>query len=92
VRTLTRCDVKRSGRLLTFVIDGDGFLYKMCRGIVGTLVQLGGGKFTEPGLRQMLAARDRRVAGVSARRRDWFCGGCIIENVKRETRNAKRKT
>ncbi len=66
VRTLTRCDVKRSGPLITFTIEGDGFLYKMCRGIVGTLVQLGRGKFTEIGLRQMLAARDRRVAGMSA--------------------------
>jgi tRNA pseudouridine38-40 synthase len=66
VRRLTRCDVKQSGSLVTFIIEGDGFLYKMCRGIVGTLVQLGRGKFTEPGLRQMLAARDRRVAGMSA--------------------------
>ena len=66
VRTLTRCDVKRSGALFTFIIEGDGFLYKMCRGIVGTLVQVGRGKFTEAGLKDMLAARDRRVAGVSA--------------------------
>jgi len=78
--------------LLTFVIDGDGFLYKMCRGIVGTLVQLGGGKFTEPGLRQMLAARDRRVAGVSAPAQGLVLWRVYIENVKRETRNAKRKT
>ena len=44
VRTLTRCDIKRNGPLLTFIIEGDGFLYKMCRGIVGTLVQVGQGK------------------------------------------------
>ena len=66
VRTLTRCDVKRNGPLLTFTIEGDGFLYKMCRGLVGTLVQLGRGKFSETDLRQMLAARDRRAAGMSA--------------------------
>ncbi len=66
VRTLTRCDIKRSGSLLTFVIEGDGFLYKMCRGIVGTLVQLGRGKFSEAELKQMLAAKDRRVAGMTA--------------------------
>ena len=45
MRTLTRCDIKRSGALLTFVIEGEGFLYKMCRGIVGTLVQIGYGRF-----------------------------------------------
>jgi tRNA pseudouridine38-40 synthase len=66
VRTLTRCDIRRSGALLTFVIEGDGFLYKMCRGIVGTLVQLGRGRFGESEMQAMLAAKDRRVAGMSA--------------------------
>ena len=41
---LTRCEIKKSGPLLTLIIEGDGFLYKMCRGIVGTLVQIGQGK------------------------------------------------
>jgi tRNA pseudouridine38-40 synthase len=66
VRTLTRCDLRRSGPLLTFVIEGDGFLYKMCRGIVGTLVQVGQGKISSGEIRQILAQRDRRVAGMSA--------------------------
>jgi tRNA pseudouridine38-40 synthase len=66
VRRLTRCDIRRNGPLLTFVIEGDGFLYKMCRGIVGTLVQLGRGKFGEAELKRMLAAKDRRVAGMTA--------------------------
>ena len=66
VRTLTRCDIQRRGPLLTFLIEGDGFLYKMCRGIVGTLVQLGRGKFGEVELKRMLAAKDRREAGMSA--------------------------
>jgi len=66
VRTLWHCDVKRKGPLITFVIEGDGFLYKMCRGIVGTLVQLGRGKFTAHDLQHMLAAKDRRMAGMTA--------------------------
>src|SRR6185369_3135110 len=28
VRSLSRCDIKRTGALLTFVIEGEGFLYK----------------------------------------------------------------
>jgi len=55
VRTLTRCDLKRSGRQFTFIIEGDGFLYKMCRGVVGTLVQVGLGKFPEAEIERMLA-------------------------------------
>ena len=66
VRTLTRCDLKRSGQMLTVIIEGDGFLYKMCRGIVGTLVQAGLGKFPPGEIATMLAQRDRRVAGMTA--------------------------
>lgn len=66
VRTLTRCEVRRSGCTLTFIIEGDGFLYKMCRGIVGTLVQAGRGKFSVEDVKAMLAARDRRAAGMTA--------------------------
>ena len=66
VRRLTRCDIKRSGLLLTFLIEGDGFLYKMCRGIVGTLVQVGQGKIASGEIKKILASRDRRVAGMTA--------------------------
>jgi tRNA pseudouridine38-40 synthase len=66
VRTLTRCEIRRTGRLLTFIIEGDGFLYKMCRGIVGTLVQVGLRKFPPSEINQMLERRDRRVAGMTA--------------------------
>jgi len=66
VRTLRRCDLKRSGPLLTFIIEGDGFLYKMCRGIVGTLVQVGQGKIEAGEIKKILACKDRREAGMSA--------------------------
>jgi len=66
VRTLKRCDLTRRGPLLTFVIEGDGFLYKMCRGIVGTLVQVGLGKYPADEVRRMLVRRDRRAAGMTA--------------------------
>ena len=66
VRRLTRCDVKQSGAQFTFIIEGDGFLYKMCRGIVGTIVQAGLGKFPPDEIKTMLAKADRRVAGMTA--------------------------
>ena len=66
VRTLTRCDVTRSGAQISFVIEGDGFLYKMCRSIVGTLVQLGKGRFSEPDIRKIIAAENRCAAGMTA--------------------------
>ena len=66
VRTLTRCDLKRSGPQLTFIIEGDGFLYKMCRGIVGTILQVGLGKFPACEINTMLVKKDRRVAGMTS--------------------------
>ncbi len=66
VRTLTRCDLRKHGHLYTFTIEGDGFLYKMCRGIVGTLVQVGQGKIPLSEVATILTSRDRRVAGMTA--------------------------
>ncbi len=66
VRTLRRVQVKRVGSLWTFVIEGDAFLYKMCRGIVGTLVQVGHGRFGAEEIRTMLKAKNRTTAGMSA--------------------------
>jgi tRNA pseudouridine38-40 synthase len=66
VRTLTRCEVRRRGPLLTFIIAGEGFLYKMCRGIVGTLVQVGLGKLAPRDVEGIFARRDRSAAGMTA--------------------------
>ena len=66
VRKLTRCDVLRSGAEFRFIIEGEGFLYKMCRAMVGTLVQAGLGRFPPEEIKTMLAKTDRRVAGMTA--------------------------
>jgi tRNA pseudouridine38-40 synthase len=66
VRTLTRCDIQRRGPSLTVIIEGDGFLYKMCRGIVGTLAQIGQGKIAVDEVGAILEKKDRRAAGMTA--------------------------
>jgi tRNA pseudouridine38-40 synthase len=66
VRTMRRCAVMRSGARITVVLEADGFLYKMCRGIVGTLVQVGMGRFAPETVASMLEARDRRLSGMTA--------------------------
>ncbi len=87
VRTVTRCDIKRNGPLLTFVIEGDGFLYKMCRGMVGTLVQVGQGKISSTNVREILESRDRRVAGMTAP-----AHGLVLWKVFYKTPNPKVQT
>jgi tRNA pseudouridine38-40 synthase len=51
---------------VTFIIEGDGFLYKMCRGIVGTLVQIGYGRFPASEIKTMLEHKNRCSAGMNA--------------------------
>lgn len=75
VRTVSRCEILQQGELLEIWVEGDGFLYKMVRTIVGTLLEVGRGKFSPGRVEEVLAARDRCQAGptVSAR------GLCLVE-------------
>ena len=66
VRTVTRCEIKRNGAKLTFIIEGGGFLYKMCRAIVGTLIQVGEGKHHVEEIDAMLTEESRSAAGMNA--------------------------
>jgi tRNA pseudouridine38-40 synthase len=66
VRRVTSCKVYQRGNELEVVIEGEGFLYKMCRGIVGTLVQVGQRKLTQKDIREIFRQRDRQVAGMNA--------------------------
>lgn len=66
VRTILRCEVVGRSREVTVVIEGTGFLYKMCRGIAGTLVQVGLGRIDVRDMAGILERRDRRVAGMTA--------------------------
>jgi tRNA pseudouridine38-40 synthase len=54
------------GQLITLEIEADGFLYRMVRNIVGSLVEIGRGRQTVEWLGEALKACDRRRAGVTA--------------------------
>jgi tRNA pseudouridine38-40 synthase len=66
VRELRRCDVGVSGDVVTFDLEADGFLRHMVRNIVGTLVDVGRGRFSTSDVAAIIAARDRRCAGRAA--------------------------
>jgi tRNA pseudouridine38-40 synthase len=70
VRTVTELRVERGGGecadRLVIEIEADGFLYNMVRNIVGSLVEIGRGKQPVTWLAEVLAARDRKRAGVTA--------------------------
>ncbi|HEY8666039.1 MAG TPA: tRNA pseudouridine(38-40) synthase TruA [Tepidisphaeraceae bacterium] len=66
VRTVLDCSVRRRGVKVVIGIEGTGFLWNMVRIIVGTLVEVGLGKYPPNAIDEMLAARDRRRAGTTA--------------------------
>lgn len=72
VRTLTRleCLPQEGGIRLEF--EGNGFLYKMVRNIVGTLLEVALQKREASEIPDLFAAKDRRVAGMAAPARGLF--------------------
>ena len=66
IRTIKRIAIRKSGPLITLEVEGDGFLYKMVRGIVGTLADVGKGRTPVAGVKKILEARDRKKAGQNA--------------------------
>ena len=66
VRTLRAVEVRRDGDEVWVQVIGDGFLYRMVRNIVGTLVDVGRGKLPAAEVAAILVGRDRRLAGASA--------------------------
>jgi tRNA pseudouridine38-40 synthase len=65
VITLSTIACGESG-LITYDVEGDGFLRHMVRAIVGTLTEVGRGRRTAAWMREVVASRDRSQAGQTA--------------------------
>lgn len=66
IRTLRRLDLFEEGSSIRFEVEGDNFLYKMVRNLVGTLVYLGLGKLSLEQTNALLTEHDRTIAGITA--------------------------
>jgi tRNA pseudouridine38-40 synthase len=66
IRTVHSCHVSWREPSLVIGIEGQGFLWNMVRIIVGTLVEVGLGRYQPEDIPKMIAAKDRRVAGSTA--------------------------
>lgn len=66
VRHMRSIDLQRQGEALTVAVDGNAFLLNMVRIFVGTLVDVGRGRFRPEDVQAMLASGDRRKAGQTA--------------------------
>jgi tRNA pseudouridine38-40 synthase len=66
VRRMSRVHLHKKGPCITIELEADGFLYKMVRSIVGTLMEVGEGKLSIEGFKKVLRGKDRTLAGKTA--------------------------
>ena len=64
VRRIFSFDVRRAGPRYTFIVRGDGFLYKQVRSMVGFLIAVGIGRESPEAVRELLEAKTPRTARV----------------------------
>ena len=69
VRTIYFLRVIKEGDMIRIRINGNGFLYNMVRIIVGTLLKVGTGMYPPEHVKEILEAKDRRLAGPKAEAR-----------------------
>ena len=55
-----------ASQCIALEVEGNGFLYKMVRTMVGTLTAIGGGKRPVEWIAEVIAENDRRAAGITA--------------------------
>lgn len=63
VRRIDKIVIEKEDDLLTFTLEGNGFLHHMVRILVGTLLEVGMGKRTPESIKNVLAAKSRETAG-----------------------------
>ncbi len=63
VRTVLRCEVERRSEEIWIDVEGRGFLYNQVRNMVGTLINVGVGRWEPDRIPAILASRDRSQAG-----------------------------
>lgn len=66
VRTIHRLEILEQEKGVCLAFEGNGFLYKMVRNIVGTLLDVSRGKLMLSDITRIFEAHDRRAAGIAA--------------------------
>ena len=73
VRIVDKIDITHKNGFINFTFHGTGFLQHMVRILVGTLLEVGAGRFQPEDMTMILEAKDRRLAGPTAP----ACGLCL---------------
>ncbi|MDP3448806.1 MAG: tRNA pseudouridine(38-40) synthase TruA [Eubacteriales bacterium] len=66
IRTIAKSEWTQNGNYLHYEVSANGFLYNMVRILVGTLLEIGGGKLPEDAIARALTSGLRADAGATA--------------------------
>jgi len=66
VRTIFNCEVTQNEQWIYIDVEANGFLYNMVRNIVGTLVEIGRGRWQPDKIDEIIKAKSRNAAGPIA--------------------------
>jgi tRNA pseudouridine38-40 synthase len=80
LRNVNAIDVRRCGDLIRVRITADGFLHRMVRNIVGTLVDCARGRRDASAIPAMLEARARAAAGHTAPAHGLYLAGVLYRD------------
>jgi tRNA pseudouridine38-40 synthase len=81
IRTLKRLDIVEANGGIRLEFEGDGFLYKMVRNIVGTLLEAAAGSRPSSDIELIFQKKDRRLAGFTAAPQGLFLMKVLYKRV-----------
>jgi tRNA pseudouridine38-40 synthase len=84
VRTLDRLDIRREGDVVLFEVGARSFLHRQVRSMVGSLVEVGTGRWSPADLKAALEAADRARCGEVAPPH-----GLYLERIDYEPKTSK---
>jgi len=67
VRHVKKCTISKKNQFITINIEANGFLYRMVRNIVGTLINIGSGRLSQGSMKKILAKKSRIYASDTAK-------------------------
>jgi tRNA pseudouridine38-40 synthase len=67
IRTITKLEIKKRKDVIAIEVSSNGFLYKMVRNIVGTLLSVAAGQLPKGSTKNILKSKDRTQAPAPAR-------------------------
>jgi len=77
VREIFSIEIQKENEIVEIMFYGDGFLYNMARIMAGTLIEVGAGRMNADSIPEILAKKDRSLAGPKAP-----CSGLILYDVE----------